>query len=250
MFSLGSLNIDGLDHVMIVDKEYRIIYNTRYDRRIHESSCQYNWNDYYNKDFFAVYPKIKREESNIVECMETGEIIIKKAQHYTDYKGNQYVTNNITFPLRVKGEIFAVVEMATDSAADDDEIKKLANEQKFELSVKRMLEGSSYLITFDEILTENESMMQVIEKAKTFATTQGATLIYGETGTGKEIIAQAMINYSGIPRSKVVIQNCAAVPDNLMESTLFGTVKGAYTGAETRKGLFEEANGGIIFWMN
>jgi arginine utilization regulatory protein len=72
-------------------------------------------------------------------------------------------------------------------------------------------------------------------------------LIYGETGTGKEIFAQAMIQNSGIPRKKVVIQNCAAVPENLIESILFGTTRGAYTGAENKKGLFEEANGGILF---
>ncbi|MCI7617974.1 MAG: sigma 54-interacting transcriptional regulator, partial [Firmicutes bacterium] len=73
------------------------------------------------------------------------------------------------------------------------------------------------------------------------------TLIYGETGTGKELFAQSMIDYSQVPKNKVVIQNCAAVPENLMESILFGTVKGVYTGAENMKGLFEQADGGVLF---
>jgi arginine utilization regulatory protein len=73
------------------------------------------------------------------------------------------------------------------------------------------------------------------------------TLIYGETGTGKELFAQAMITQSGVPRSKVVVLNCATVPENLMESILFGTKRGIYTGAENRRGLFEEADGGILF---
>jgi arginine utilization regulatory protein len=103
------------------------------------------------------------------------------------------------------------------------------------------------LITFDTILTDNEEMRRSIEKAKMLSTLPNATLICGETGTGKELFAQAMINYSGVPKRNVVIQNCAAVPENLMESILFGTVRGAYTGAENKKGLFEVADGGIIF---
>ena len=72
-------------------------------------------------------------------------------------------------------------------------------------------------------------------------------MIYGETGTGKELFAQSMITYCKVPRGKVVIQNCAAVPENLMEAILFGTVRGAYTGAENKKGLFEQADGGVLF---
>ena len=90
-------------------------------------------------------------------------------------------------------------------------------------------------------------MKKAIEQAKILATLPNPVLIYGETGTGKELFVQSMINYSGVPKNKVVIQNCAAVPDNLMESILFGTVRGVYTGAETRKGLFEEADGGVLF---
>ena len=248
MFSFGSLNIDGLDYVMIINKEYKIIYNTRYDNRIDANSKDINWDNFIDKDFFEAYPRILRDSSSIVQCMETGEIVIKKNQYYEDYLGNQYVTNNVTFPLRVKGEIFAVVEMAMDVDAENtDELEKSLIDQKFDLSVKKMVGGGPDLITFNEILTANEEMARVIEKAKLFAEAQSPTLIYGETGTGKEMVAQAMINYSGISRKKVVVQNCAAVPDNLMESILFGTVKGAYTGAETRKGLFEEADGGIIF---
>lgn len=83
--------------------------------------------------------------------------------------------------------------------------------------------------------------------AELFATTSKPTLIYGETGTGKELLAQSIIVRSGVPADKVVIQNCAAVPVNLLETTLFGSFKGAFTGAERVVGLFELADGGILF---
>ena len=90
-------------------------------------------------------------------------------------------------------------------------------------------------------------MKAAIEKTKVFALNDTPVLIYGETGTGKEMFAQALINYAAGPKQKIIVQNCAAVPENLIESILFGTTKGSYTGAENRKGLFEEADGGIFF---
>jgi len=113
--------------------------------------------------------------------------------------------------------------------------------------IEQAISDGSENITFDKILTRNKEMISAIEKAKLLAELPNPTLIYGETGTGKELFAQAMISQSTKSRAKVVTQNCAAIPDNLFESILFGTSKGAYTGADNNKGLFEEADGGIIF---
>jgi arginine utilization regulatory protein len=71
-------------------------------------------------------------------------------------------------------------------------------------------------------------------------------MIYGETGTGKELLAQSIHNASRRSNSPFLAINCAAIPDNLLEGLLFGTEKGAYTGAESRAGLFEQANGGTL----
>lgn len=240
MLSIGSLLIDSLDYIMIVDKNYNIIYNTRYDMTLGGDGQTYA-----SQKYFEMYPKLKREESSIVRCIESGEVIIRKNQRYEDYLGNVYFTNNVTLPLKKKGEFIAAVEMAIDVNAEDHKDKQLVN-TRFDEFVKRVKEAAGK-ITFDTILTEDPEMKRNIEKAKVLASMPNPTLIYGETGTGKEVFAQAMINYSGVNKNNVVIQNCAAVPENLIESILFGTVKGAYTGAENRKGLFEVANGGIIF---
>ena len=239
MLSIGSLLIDSLDYIMIVDRDYNIIYNTRYDMTLGGDGQAH-----IGKKYFDMYPKLKKEESSIVRCIETGEVIIRKNQRCEDYLGNTYVSNNVTLPLKKKGEFIAAVEMSIDVNLQEKD-KNLAN-SRFDEFIKRVKEAAGK-ITFDTILTEDPEMKRNIEKAKVLATMPNPTLIYGETGTGKEVFAQAMINYSGVSKNNVVIQNCAAVPENLIESILFGTVKGAYTGAENRKGLFEVANGGIIF---
>lgn len=244
MLNIGNLVVDSLDYILIVDKDYRIVYNTRYDATLNERSKEYDSSDILNKYYFDVYPKLKKEESSVVRCIETKQIIIMKHQVYYDYLGRKFVTNNVTFPIMRMGDLVAVVELAMD--ADEDSRTGDASNRKFDEFVFR-LQKDAGLITFETILTADERMKKAIEQAKMLATLPNPVLIYGETGTGKELFAQSMINYSGVPKEKVVIQNCAAVPDNLMESILFGTVRGVYTGAENRKGLFEEADGGVLF---
>lgn len=72
-------------------------------------------------------------------------------------------------------------------------------------------------------------------------------MIYGETGTGKEILAQSIHQLSRRKDKPLVVFNCAAVPESLIESILFGTVAGAYTGSTNRKGLLETAHEGTLF---
>lgn len=76
---------------------------------------------------------------------------------------------------------------------------------------------------------------------------ESTVLIYGKTGTGKEMIAQSIHNCSKRSNNVFISQNCSAIPENLLESILFGTTKGSFTGAENKQGLFEMAQGGTIF---
>ena len=102
--------------------------------------------------------------------------------------------------------------------------------------------------SFDNIIGESPAMQQVFALLEKVIPTDTTVLLLGETGTGKELIARA-IHYSGPRKDKLfVAQNCGALPDTLLESELFGHVKGAFTGATTdKKGLFEIADGGTIF---
>ncbi len=101
---------------------------------------------------------------------------------------------------------------------------------------------------FPEIISQSEKMKRVYELMNQIIPTDVTVFISGETGTGKELIARA-IHYNGYRKNKPFITvNCSAIPQELLESELFGYRKGAFTGATTnRKGLFEAANGGTIF---
>lgn len=100
---------------------------------------------------------------------------------------------------------------------------------------------------FENIVAESPSMKNVCEMIERVAPTDTTVLIYGESGTGKELVAKAIHAYSHRKNNKFLAVNCAALPEPLLESEMFGHVKGAFTGASSdKKGLFEAAEGGTI----
>lgn len=101
---------------------------------------------------------------------------------------------------------------------------------------------------FDDIITKNPQMETLKAQASMMAQRDVPVLIYGETGTGKELFATAIHNASSRKDKSLVILNCGAIPPELIDSTLFGYMKGAFTGANAdKKGLFQQADGGTIF---
>ena len=106
--------------------------------------------------------------------------------------------------------------------------------------------GSVY--QFSDMVAESAPMKQVCEMIERVAPTDTAVLISGESGTGKELVAHAIHEHSRRKNRKFVAINCAALPAELLESEMFGHVKGAFTGATGNKeGLFEAADGGTMF---
>jgi transcriptional regulator with PAS, ATPase and Fis domain len=103
--------------------------------------------------------------------------------------------------------------------------------------------------TFDDIVYQSTAIEQIISLAKVYAKSDSSVLINGESGTGKELIAQSIHSDSTRNNGPFIAINCAALPENLLESELFGYVDGAFTGAQKggKSGLFEMAHGGTIF---
>ena len=149
------------------------------------------------------------------------------------------ITNRI--PIIVEGEILGVV-------ATFQEIEKI---QKMENQIRKKLLAKGHVAKteFSEIKGKSKVITKVINKAKLYAEVDSTVLINGETGTGKELFAQSIHNYSLRADKPFVAVNCAALPESLLESELFGYVEGAFTGASKggKVGLFELANGGTIF---
>jgi len=133
-----------------------------------------------------------------------------------------------------------------------EEIKRIARNALRERSLKAentiLKKQIEERYDFGHIVGQSRAVTSLIAEVKKIADSKSNILLLGETGTGKELFARA-IHYSSSRKDKAFIPiNCSAIPDNLLESELFGYIKGAFTGAVANKrGLFEEADGGTIF---
>jgi len=134
----------------------------------------------------------------------------------------------------------------------------LKEHQKVATLVNRLIDGevedfiswmdSNDQYRFGNIIGKSEAMQNILELIARVAQTNTSVLIEGESGTGKELIAQAIHEHSARSRGAFVVVNCGAIPETLLESELFGYVRGAFTGAtNNKKGLFEAANHSTIF---
>lgn len=157
---------------------------------------------------------------------------------------------------------FGTIESAVEAiklGAEDYIVKPFSNEEiliaiEKALKLQELSFANKYRInkyrerfTFRNIVTQSKKMMEIFEFTKNILDLDTTVLIYGETGTGKELLAN-VIHFNSPRREKPFVKvNCAAIPDELFESELFGFKKGAFTGAnENKKGLFQIANSGTI----
>lgn len=154
-------------------------------------------------------------------------------QTYFNQSGKAITTVNRTYPIIADGGVFGAVEIARDVTP----VERLQNQ---------LLGQSGVRYTFASIVGSSPVLREVVEQAMRAARTDSSVLIIGETGTGKELFAQSVHAASGRSQGPFVSQNCAAIPDSLMEGLLFGTARGAFTGAVDRPGLLEQADGGTL----
>jgi formate hydrogenlyase transcriptional activator len=157
-------------------------------------------------------------------------------------RDDAFSQTDVSFLSRAANQIALAVENAL-AYQEIRELKEQLSKEKFYLEDEIRAE-----MNFSQMIGNSASLRRVLTAVETVATTDSTVLIYGETGTGKELIARA-IHDLGPRRSKPFVKlNCAAIPTGLLESELFGHEKGAFTGAiAERIGRFEVANGGTIF---
>ncbi len=148
--------------------------------------------------------------------------------------------------LAFLGQIARQVAIAIENAWAFGEISESKNKLAQE---KLYLENEIRTeLKFEEIVGKSEALRRVLQEVETVAPTDSTVLIYGETGTGKELIARAVHNLSSRQSNGFVKLNCAAIPTGLLESELFGHERGAFTGAIAQRiGRFELAHRGTIF---
>lgn len=218
-----------VDSILITDKQGVIKY-------YHSNRTDLNKIDkkaVIGKNILELYRNLTKESSTVYEVLKTGKPIINYKQGLKIENGEIIEAITSTMPLHENGEIIGTIDVSSYSVE--------------QVNTRKKIKTKNQLYTLEDIVTVDYEMNQLKSNIKKVANTPSSVLIYGETGTGKELVAQSIHTEGNRKNGNFVSQNCAAIPSSLMESILFGTKKGGFTGAEDSPGLFELANGGTLF---
>ncbi|HMM69054.1 MAG TPA: sigma 54-interacting transcriptional regulator, partial [Gudongella oleilytica] len=201
-----------------------------------------------DRDILDIFPSLNEYTSTLIKVMNSGEPIINSTQTYFNYRGHSITTISSTLPLISDGHVIGAMEIAQDVTnlrKLSDQLLELQQELKqTKQETKKTPQIRKY--NFTSIIGNNRSLSIAKEIAERASETASSVLIFGETGTGKEMFAQSIHNHGVRKGNTFIAQNCAAIPDSLLEGILFGTEKGGFTGAIEREGIFEQANGGTL----
>lgn len=231
--------------IHIIDNSGKIVYYNKFAQKLDEIDGE----KAIGRHILEIYPSLSYESSTLLNVMRTGTPIFNVEQTFTNYKGDKITTVNSSFPIKSGNKVLGAFEISRDIT----EVKKLS--EKIVDLQKELYRGENKptrhkgtaTYTFVDIIGQSTEMLKLKSLALKASQTSSPILIYGETGTGKELFVQSIHNSSYRKSKPFIAQNCAALPSNLLEGILFGTVKGGFTGAEDRPGLFEVANGGTLF---
>lgn len=225
------------DGIMVVDTEGKLVIYNRASEELDKLSRKYVIGKHI-KDCF----KTENYTSITLETLKTGKASINVYQSYVTIEGKRVSTVSSAYPLMKDEKMLGVFTITKDITKFKETLNVF---YKHDIEEAEKDDGRAKF-TFDQIIGKDEALKECINIAKIASRTSSNILIYGETGTGKELFAQSIHNNSTVPGPFVSI-NCAAIPENLLEGLLFGTTKGAFTGAEDHPGLFEEAKDGTLF---
>lgn len=186
------------------------------------------------KHILDLYENLTKENSTILKVLRTGTPILNQKQELVNKNGLRINAITSTLPIEENDKIVGTIDVssyAVEPLILSDQSPRIP-ESLYKLS---------------DIVSVDRRMNELKKNIKKVSETSSAIMIHGETGTGKELFAQSIHTCGNRRKGRFISQNCAAIPSTLMESILFGTKRGAFTGAEDSPGLFELANGGTLF---
>lgn len=239
--------IDSIDEAIIGCNRdgYINIYNSANERREKMSRKQV-----LNKHVDEVYD-FHGGKSLLMRAIREKKPILDQYQEYTtEFSGTHVEIICSTVPIMEGDKIIGAVSVMKDYS----KVKKLSkiimdlqsNLYSTGLNKTNKPRPTGAKHTFADIIGDNHLVRDTMNWARKTADNSLPVLIYGETGTGKELLAQGIHNAGARKDKPFIAINCAAIPENLLEGLLFGTAKGAFTGAVDRPGLFEQASEGTL----
>lgn len=219
--------------IFIVDKNGKVVF---YNKSINDLAGL-KGESAIGKHLLEIFPKLTEETSTIMRTLQSGSGLKDYVQNYYNYQDKKVTILSSTIPLYEAGKLEGVVEIFSD-------IEKYNNLNKNKYNSPSV---GKAVYTLDDIIGSSKAKKDLKNKIKKTADSRSPVLVYGETGTGKELVVQCLHNESSRRNKPFIAQNCAAIPVTLFESILFGTKLGSFTGAKDSKGLIEAANEGTLF---
>ncbi|MBN2658998.1 MAG: sigma 54-interacting transcriptional regulator [Spirochaetales bacterium] len=219
---------DRNGHVMFCDMSNAALFDLRYE-------------DILNRNVLDLYENLTEEDSTVYQVLRTGKSVVDHEQILLTLKGNRIRQIGSTYPIIDNGTVTGAIEFSKYMYSEDS-LKDLES-----YAGHRGYRQNNTIYCIEDLISGTASMDKLKYQMRKIAETESTVLISGETGSGKEIVAQSLHNLGRRFEGPFVSQNCAAIPESLLESLLFGTVKGSYTGALDKPGLFEAAAGGTLF---
>lgn len=199
------------------------------------------------KHLLDAFPSLTETSSTLLKVIKTAKPIYNQMQVYMNLHGTRIDTINTTLPIFLGDDIIGAVEIAKDYSRMKLLSERLLDLQKGKNIGRKKKAQKQVRYTFDDLMSSNLNFNNMKKEARKLAKSDSSILVYGESGTGKELLVQGIHHESLRADGPFIAQNCAAIPETLLESILFGTSKGSYTGAQDRKGIFELADGGTLF---
>ena len=243
-----SLRLDAIDllsvlsafdeGVVIADKSGRIVFYNQTQSQIDDLEPDY----VIGKSVPDVY-HLDQNSSMILRCIKSERPILGELFFYRTCRGKLVNTVNSAFPLMQNSRVTGAICFIKDYNLLDKKIAATPACSPYEGHGY----GNGTRFTFADIIGDDEKFLQSVKMARLTADSPSPVMLYGETGTGKEMFAQSIHNHGSRHASRFIGVNCAAIPENLLEGLLFGTSKGAFTGAVNKIGIFEQAHGGTLF---
>lgn len=243
-FDLIINSLDCLNdcYFSIVDETGKIVFVSK----DFENIDGYKTSDIMKKNVLDVY-NLGTKNSVHMKAIKEKRIMKNTLLRYTSADGKPVELVMDIYPVFSGEDVIGSVAISRDTSKIQELTEKLSQLQKALYNQINKTNNNGTQFCFDDIIGSGERMQSVINNAKKLASTESRIMILGKTGTGKELFAQSIHNYSSRAAEPFVAVNCSAIPDTLLESILFGTNKGAFTGAVDKAGLFEEAKNGTLF---
>ena len=230
--------------VQIYDKNTHAVYFNQASREISHIPSGVNITGRHLLDMYDLEETV----STTMTALRTQSPVIDRVDQFSVDNGTFIASANTSYPIFQNGQLSGAVTFEHT----EETIQKYYQSIQDTRQALKHFSGNAAPVrfsgyTFENVIGSSEKLRSAAELAQRVAPQNSPVMLVGETGTGKEIFAQSIHRSSPRAGKKFVAINCAAIPETLIESLLFGTAKGSFTGSEDKAGYFEEASGGTLF---